>query len=197
MNKKIINFVATIIIALILSQFLAWWSIMLAAIITAILIPLKKAAVFIVPSLAVALLWIVQSWLLSSTNDYILAKKIAFLLPLGRKSLCANVSHRNNWRISCRCCRYFWVNNAMFYLERKVINMITKLNLENILFLDIETVPEVQHFSELAAPKQELWKLKSQYQRKDDFTAEEFYERAGIWAEFGKIICISVGYFSL
>ena len=75
--------------------------------------------------------------------------------------------------------------------------MITKLNLENILFLDIETVPEVQHFSELAAPKQELWKLKSQYQRKDDFTAEEFYERAGIWAEFGKIICISVGYFSL
>ncbi len=83
MNKKIINFVATIIIALILSQFLAWWSIMLAAIITAILIPLKKAAVFIVPSLAVALLWIVQSWLLSSTNDYILAKKIAFLLPLG------------------------------------------------------------------------------------------------------------------
>jgi len=27
--------------------------------------------------------------------------------------------------------------------------MISKLNLENILFLDIETVPEVQHFSDL------------------------------------------------
>lgn len=74
--------------------------------------------------------------------------------------------------------------------------MITKLHLENILFLDIETVPEAQHFSELDATKQELWELKSKYQRKDEFTAEEFYERAGIWAEFGKIICISVGYFS-
>ena len=74
--------------------------------------------------------------------------------------------------------------------------MITKLNLENILFLDIETVPEVEQFSELNTTKQELWELKSQYQRKDNFTAEEFYDRAGIWAEFGKIICISVGYFS-
>lgn len=74
--------------------------------------------------------------------------------------------------------------------------MITKLNLENILFLDIETVPETQYFSDLDKTKQELWAHKSQYQRKDDYTAEEFYERAGIWAEFGKIICISVGYFA-
>jgi len=74
--------------------------------------------------------------------------------------------------------------------------MIAKLNLENILFLDIETVPEVPHFSDLDLAKQELWELKSQYQRKEEFTAEEFYERAGIWAEFGKIICISVGYFT-
>lgn len=74
--------------------------------------------------------------------------------------------------------------------------MINKLNLENILFLDIETVPEVQHFSDLDKVKQDLWELKSKYQRKDEFSAEEFYSRAGIWAEFGKIICISVGYFS-
>ncbi|SDR77209.1 hypothetical protein SAMN04515667_0614 [Formosa sp. Hel1_31_208] len=73
--------------------------------------------------------------------------------------------------------------------------MITKLNIENILFLDIETVPETEHYSELDNTKQELWEHKSQYQRRDEFTAEEFYERAGIWAEFGKIICISVGYF--
>ena len=75
--------------------------------------------------------------------------------------------------------------------------MISKLNLENILFLDIETVPETQHFSELPKEKQELWEAKSQYQRKDEFTAEEFYPRAGSWAEFGKIVCISVGYFNL
>ncbi|RZW56671.1 MAG: 3'-5' exonuclease [Flavobacteriaceae bacterium] len=75
--------------------------------------------------------------------------------------------------------------------------MIKKLNLEHLLFLDIETVPEVQDFNNLDETKQELWALKSQYQRKDDYTPEEFYQRAGIWAEFGKIICISVGYFSI
>ncbi len=74
--------------------------------------------------------------------------------------------------------------------------MISKLNLENILFLDIETVPETQYFSDLDEVKQGLWELKTQYQRKDEYTAEEFYDRAGIWAEFGKIVCISVGYFT-
>ena len=74
--------------------------------------------------------------------------------------------------------------------------MISKLNLENILFLDIETVPETQNFNELDKTKQELWEAKSRYQRKEEFSAEEFYDRAGIWAEFGKIICISVGYFT-
>lgn len=75
--------------------------------------------------------------------------------------------------------------------------MIYKLNLEHILFLDIETVPETATFNDLDAYKQELWEQKSKYQRKDDFTAEEFYSRAGIWAEFGKIVCISVGYFTI
>lgn len=74
--------------------------------------------------------------------------------------------------------------------------MLYKLNLEHILFLDIETVPESENFEQLDDTKQELWEHKSQYQRKDEFTAEEFYDRAGIWAEFGKIICISVGYFT-
>ena len=74
--------------------------------------------------------------------------------------------------------------------------MINRLILEDILFLDIETVPEVEHYENLDEVKQELWAAKSQYQRKDEFTAEAFYDRAGIWAEFGKIICISVGFFS-
>ena len=60
---------------------------------------------------------------------------------------------------------------------------------------DIETVPETQYFSDLDETKQALWEHKTQYQRKDEFTAEDFYDRAGIWAEFGKIVCISVGYF--
>ncbi|RRJ94071.1 3'-5' exonuclease [Flavobacterium macacae] len=74
--------------------------------------------------------------------------------------------------------------------------MIEKISLENILFLDIETVPEEAEFSLLDDDKKELFGLKTQYQRKEDFTPEEFYDRAGIWAEFGKIVCISVGYFT-
>ncbi len=74
--------------------------------------------------------------------------------------------------------------------------MLQRINLEHILFLDIETVPEFEHFEALDDEKKELWAQKSKYQRKDDYTAEEYYERAGIWAEFGKIVCISVGYFN-
>ncbi|WP_299521944.1 3'-5' exonuclease [uncultured Lutibacter sp.] len=74
--------------------------------------------------------------------------------------------------------------------------MNIKINFENILFLDIETVPETENFSDLPEYKQELFAQKTQYQRKEDFSPEEFYDRAGIWAEFGKIVCISVGYFT-
>jgi hypothetical protein len=73
--------------------------------------------------------------------------------------------------------------------------MIQKTPLNNILFLDIETVPEQQHYEQLDSEMQQLWEQKTQYQRKDDVSGEDFYERAGIWAEFGKIITISVGYF--
>ena len=74
--------------------------------------------------------------------------------------------------------------------------MNLKIDFEHILFLDIETVPEEASFSCLSEEKQELYDLKTQYQRKEENTVEEFYERAGIWAEFGKIVCISVGYFT-
>ena len=75
--------------------------------------------------------------------------------------------------------------------------MLQKINLEDILFLDIETVPQKATFEELSHTEQELWEQKSQYQRKEEITAEGFYDRAGIWAEFGRIICISVGFFNL
>mgnify|MGYP000265326118 CR=1 FL=1 len=75
--------------------------------------------------------------------------------------------------------------------------MLQRINLEHILFLDIETVPQHSHFNKLDATTQSLYAQKTKYQRKDEFTVEEFYDRAGIWAEFGKIICISVGYFTM
>jgi hypothetical protein len=82
MNKKIINFILTLVLAYILGLFLPWWSIMISALIISFLIPLEKIAVFMIPFSAVAILWIIQSWLLSSANDFILAKKIAILFPL-------------------------------------------------------------------------------------------------------------------
>ncbi|RDK88578.1 3'-5' exonuclease [Marinirhabdus gelatinilytica] len=75
--------------------------------------------------------------------------------------------------------------------------MLKRINLEHILFLDIETVPEFATFDELEETTQILYDQKTNYQRKGEYTAEEFYDRAGIWAEFGKIICISVGFFKM
>lgn len=83
MSKNIINFIATIILAYVLSLFLPWWSVMVAAFVTALFVPLKKIAVFIVPFLAILLFWMVYSYILSSSNDFTLAKRIAVLLPLG------------------------------------------------------------------------------------------------------------------
>lgn len=74
--------------------------------------------------------------------------------------------------------------------------MLHKLNLEHILFLDIETVPEHQEYGDLSEEMKYLWAEKTKYQRKEEFSPEAFYERAGIWAEFGRIVCISVGYFA-
>lgn len=72
--------------------------------------------------------------------------------------------------------------------------MLQSIPLEKVLFLDIETVPDVGNWEELEESTQKLWEKKTLTQRKNDFTAEEFYsERGGIMAEFGRIICISVG----
>ena len=74
--------------------------------------------------------------------------------------------------------------------------MLTNLDLHKILFLDIETVPLYESFALVPEIEQTYFGEKTAYQRKKDQTPEEFYEKAGIWAEFGKIICISVGYFT-
>ncbi len=83
MNKNITSFIVTLVMAALLSLVLPWWSVMLAALISALLIPLKKAAVFFIPFLAILLFWGVYSYVLSSANDFILAKKISQLLQLG------------------------------------------------------------------------------------------------------------------
>lgn len=86
MNKNIINFIVTLLLAYGLSFVLPWWSIMAAASTTALFIPLKKAAVFFIPFLAILILWFTYSFILSNANDFTLAKRIAILLPLGGSS---------------------------------------------------------------------------------------------------------------
>jgi uncharacterized protein YprB with RNaseH-like and TPR domain len=67
--------------------------------------------------------------------------------------------------------------------------------LHNILFLDIETVPQYATHNELPQEWKDLWALKSSFllRNKEEETTETIYPRAGIYAEFGRIICISCG----
>jgi uncharacterized protein YprB with RNaseH-like and TPR domain len=71
--------------------------------------------------------------------------------------------------------------------------MLDNIHVEDILFLDIETVPGVPSFEKLDPVFQLLWEKKSKQFRTPDQTSAEVYGRAGIYSEFGKIICISVG----
>lgn len=74
--------------------------------------------------------------------------------------------------------------------------MLENLDLQQVLILDIETVPQYGSYDDVPENFQELWEQKTQYQRRDGETPAEYYPRAGIWAEFGKIVCISVGIFN-
>ncbi|NCU06248.1 MAG: 3'-5' exonuclease [Chitinophagaceae bacterium] len=67
---------------------------------------------------------------------------------------------------------------------------------DHILVLDIETVPQFASFEELPELWKVLWADKISKTMPENFSAPEMYaQRAGIQAEFGKIICISTGYF--
>jgi hypothetical protein len=74
-------------------------------------------------------------------------------------------------------------------------NNTEKVKPEHILFLDIETVGAVAEYQQLDAKMKSLWDKKAEnIKKKPEDTAETCYEMAGIYAEFGKIICISVAF---
>lgn len=82
-------------------------------------------------------------------------------------------------------------------ISKQKADMLDQLELTNILVLDIETVPQYAHFGDMPVQWQHLWYKKAQFlSKKDDAGHVELYPRAGIYAEFGKVICISVGYFN-
>lgn len=72
--------------------------------------------------------------------------------------------------------------------------MLENIPVENILFLDIETVPHADSFESLSEDMKPLWGKKAQYIKKEHETEVDAYRHAGIYAEFGKIICIGMGY---
>lgn len=72
--------------------------------------------------------------------------------------------------------------------------MLDQLNIEEVLFLDIETVPLFPAYNEMPGDWQKLWAEKMKNSVSEAVTPSDLYERAGIYAEFGRIICISAGY---
>lgn len=71
--------------------------------------------------------------------------------------------------------------------------MLTAIN--NILFLDIETVSQYATYAEVPDSWKELWGIKAAHliRNREEETVESVYNRAAIYAEFGKIVCISCG----
>jgi DNA polymerase elongation subunit (family B) len=75
--------------------------------------------------------------------------------------------------------------------------MLESIDIEKILFLDIETVPAYPTYKKLPKRVKKLWDKKAEYLIKnEEDNPERIYPRAGIYAEFGKIICISVAFFN-
>ena len=74
--------------------------------------------------------------------------------------------------------------------------MLSNINHYDLIFLDIETVPQFSSHQQLSYTMKELWTAKHSFLKTENETSEEGYlKRAGVYAEFAKIICISIGYF--
>jgi len=72
--------------------------------------------------------------------------------------------------------------------------MLENIRIPNILFLDVETVPLVYDYKKLPKNMKELWDSKWRSQKTE--TPDKLYNKAGIYAEFAKVVCVSVGYFN-
>lgn len=69
--------------------------------------------------------------------------------------------------------------------------------LRDIVFLDIETVAITDDFNTLDERMKVQWSRKANFFKREEAQSDEdlYHQRAGIYAEFGKIICIAVGRF--
>ena len=78
--------------------------------------------------------------------------------------------------------------------------MLNNIDIENILFIDIETVSMTRNYNDLPERLKPLWDKKTEMLIKNERISEEtkspeqVFSRSGIYAEFGKIVCISTGF---
>jgi DNA polymerase elongation subunit (family B) len=72
--------------------------------------------------------------------------------------------------------------------------MFNQIPIDKILFLDIETVPQYPSLTDAPEEYKKFWERKTKYLKNEGDKIEDLYNRAGIYAEFGKIICISTGF---
>jgi hypothetical protein len=81
--------------------------------------------------------------------------------------------------------------------------MFEPIQIEKMLFFDIETAGTVENYEELSTKMQELWsaraeilrnQLSSKYPDNKDKTDEELFKmKAALHAEFGRVVCVSFG----
>lgn len=91
----------------------------------------------------------------------------------------------------------FFINLAF----QTIHTMLKNLDIANVLFLDIETVSGEAQFENINKDMQALWGHKAQALNRressepldEEKIAETYKDKAAIYAEFGKIVCISVG----
>lgn len=75
--------------------------------------------------------------------------------------------------------------------------MLENIALKRILFFDIETAPLQANYYELNNTMRELWDMRIAHFKPEAVANDEYYDqKAGVYAEFSKVICISMGFFT-
>lgn len=73
--------------------------------------------------------------------------------------------------------------------------MLNAIKLDKLLFIDIETVPAAARFDDLSDEMRALFELKvGRWKPEDKSLADYYQDRGAILAEFGRVVCISVGF---
>lgn len=75
--------------------------------------------------------------------------------------------------------------------------MLHQIRLEHLLLIDIETASVVQNYDQLDNEYKEIWDKKANFFRDKMDSPEAFEQKAGLYAEFAKVVCISVAFFRI